>query len=68
MKWNNIIDSFPKDKEFVLVRCFTEYSSIPEIITTAKFDKVYSNSWIDWDNNRLTDRGIIPIYWCKFPD
>ncbi len=68
MKWNNVNDVLPKDRVFVLVKCPSGYSTIPEVITTARLDLSYRDSWIDWSNDRLTERGLVPTHWCDFPD
>ena len=66
MKWINVNEALPNDREFVVVACPSGYITTPHVIITARFDKEYrGDSWLTAGNDRLTDYGLVPTHWTR---
>jgi len=58
----------PPDKIFVLVLCPSNYSTIKNVIVTARQWKDFRGErWIDEGNDMLSDYGLVPAYWAHMP-
>lgn len=66
--WRDAVADPPPDREFVLVACKSGYTTAPIEYATARLDREYrGDAWIGVSNDRLSDRGLSPLWWMPLP-
>lgn len=67
-EWVSVDDRMPPDRQFVLVKCPSGYTTTPFVYTTARHDEAYRpGRWIDHANDGLGDWGMEPTHWRALP-
>jgi len=66
--WISVEERMPPNKQFVLVKCPSGYTTTPFVYTTARRDREYRpGRWIDHANDGLSDWGMEPTHWRALP-
>lgn len=66
INWKDI--STTPHNRFVLVACKSGYVMLEWIYRVAQFYPSYRDDWIDEGDQRMTDSGHVPLYWCELPN
>jgi len=67
--WVSVEDRMPPDCEFVLALCPSGYTTIDNVVVTARRDSEYrGDTWINHANDPLLDGGLRPTHWRPMGD